>query len=220
MSTITHEEFCSHFTTYVRYVERGHVDATGAHEYSVGLSVVCVPNGRVMYFESHLDDIPSSTSEPSDEALVEAAWSNLRPSIKSWATSALGAPSLVGSTFTPASNIVTSPADFDSHFTVHVARLDVYPVITPPQAWCVGFHVCRTSLSSSSSSSSSLSSFYVDTQVKVDTFANTLDETELLEKGWSNVRPSVETWATQSLSISPLVSSVFDVSSSTSPSTW
>lgn len=217
MSTITHEEFCSHFTTYVRYVERGHLDATGAHEYSVGLSVLCVPNGRVMYFESHLDDLPPpSTSEPSDEALVEAAWANLRPSIKAWATSALGAPSLVGSTFTPASNIVTSPADFDSHFTVQVARLDVYPVITPPQAWCVGFDVCRTSPSSSSSASS----FYVDTQVKVDTFANTLAETELLEKGWSNVRPSVETWATQTLSISPLVSSVFDVSSSTSALTW
>jgi len=99
----------------------------------------------------------------------------------------------------------------------HGCRLVGDAAVLPGAVGAVSFDVCRTPSSSSSLSSSS---FYVDTQVKVDTFANTLAETELLEKGWSNVRPSVETWATQSLSISPLVSSVFDVSSSTSPSTW
>ena len=172
MSNLTLEDFNTNFITEICNIEEGHTDETGTFDYGVGFHVLCKPNMRVMYFEDHLNSniLPPGFAEGE---IVNAAWSNLLPTVKTWAEGAITAPSLLGATYTPNSNLEFtnvvdfSLADFNSNYTTQIARFDTYPKIEP-SSWCVGLNVIRNANPSDS--------MYIDTNVYVTTFA--LSKTE------------------------------------------
>ena len=188
---ISMQDFHDNFAVHIRAVETDHTDETGTYPYGVGFNVVCTPNRRVMYFENHITSnmIPEGAVETD---IANIAWSNLLPSVKAWASTALGAESLIGSTYVPSLDFASnaSPsidlATYNSHFTTKVARFEVYPA-TDPNSWCVGFSANRNTDSNTS--------VYYDTTIKVNTFAETRAESEILDLGWSNMRGAFGSWA-------------------------
>lgn len=209
MSLISYEDFSTHFMTHVRAIETGHTDETGTYDYGVGFNVVCTSNNRVMYFEDHLTSniLPSPFTE---QDIVNAAWSNLKPAVKTWATTALTLPSLLGSSWVAPSNLAFSNIGdftfdtFTNNFTTNIARFEVYPP-TNPKSWCVGFKV--------STNNSNMDGMYVDTTVQVDTFANTRAEDEILGMAWANVKEQIGGWAKSKYAIPQLVNTVYATSS-------
>jgi hypothetical protein len=203
MTNITLEEFNNNFLTQIRSIETNHTDETGVYDYGVGFNVVCKLNNRVMYFEDHLSAsiLPVNHTE---QDVVNAAWSNQTPRIKTWAEGAMTLQPLLGSTFTPSGDDFSFSNTFDlatynSSFTTNVARFEVYPP-TDPKSWVVGFQVVKTSNPEQSQ--------YFDTGVFVTTFANTYAENEILSMGWSNLKDSIGTWAHEKNHIPALVNTV------------
>jgi hypothetical protein len=157
-------DFTNNFTVHVRDIDKeDHFEGGSNIPFAVGFNVLCRPNNRVMFFEKHMDsnDLLPTTSnfaDPTDQELVDSAWSNLIPGIKTWATTAFTASNLIGSQYYPIHGFNTT-SNFDlftynSNFTTRVARFEVYPA-TKPSSWCIGFNVIKTSTPSES--------FYVDT---------------------------------------------------------
>lgn len=202
--SISFEDFNTHFQTQIRAIEKEHTDDTGTYDYGVGFNVVCTSNNRVMYFEDHLTSniLPSNYT---DQDIVNAAWSNLKPVVKAWATTAITLPSLVGSTWVAPSNLAFPPIGgftyetYNSNFATRIARFEVYPP-TDPKSWCVGFNIVPAS--------SNIEGMYVDTNVFVDTFANTLAEEEILGLAWSNVRTQVSGWAAAKAAAPTIINTV------------
>jgi hypothetical protein len=201
-SNISMQDFNNNFSVQIRSVEKDHTDETGTYPYGVGFNVICRPNSRTMYFESHLTSnmIPEGATE-SDAANI--AWSNLLPDVKTWAGTALGANSLIGSTYVPTLNFSSNTIDlstYNSDFTTKVSRFEVYPQ-TAPSSWCVGFTAYKNSASNVFT--------YFDTNIKVSTFAITRAETEILDMGWSNLMGSFGSWAIAKESESTLLNTTF-----------
>lgn len=208
MSNIAIEDFNTYFVTHVRNIEREHTDETGSYPYAVGFNVICTNNNRVMYFENHMNSnmVPAS---PSDQQLVDAAWSNLIPTVKTWATAVVNSSNILGTTFRPSAsnsnNDFTTTSNFNlgtftSNFDLRLTRFEVYPP-AKPSSWCVGFNV--------SSGSNAAVHMYIDTNVIVTTFANTLAETEIMELAWSNVKETVGKWAETKYVQPILINTVF-----------
>lgn len=190
-NVISLEDFNTNFITQIRSVEKDHTDETGTYTYGIGFNVVCKPNNRVMYFESHMNSnmAPSGTPE---ETVINMAWSNLLPDIKSWASSAITADSLQGSVYVPTleftntSNIGIDVGTYNSNFTTKLGRFEVYPA-NNPRAWCIAYNVNKNSDSNNIR--------YFDTSVVVNTFAVQRAETEIMDMAWSNLRDTIGQWA-------------------------
>lgn len=189
---LTYQDFSDNFITHVRAIEKEHYDeGVGTFDYGVGFNIICKTNNRVMYFEDHLNSgtLPQNYTE---QHIVDYAWSNLKPTIKNWASSAINLPSLIGSQWTPSSNVAFQPIgtfDFQKYttnFITNIARFEVYPP-TDPKSWCVGFNV--------TSSNNTDHKMYIDTNVKVSTFAVQMAEDEILNMGFSNVKEAIGSWA-------------------------
>jgi hypothetical protein len=195
MSNISFSDFSNNFVTHIKGFEVGHTDETGTYDYGVGFHVVCTNNNRVMYFESHIssNDLPPSFNNSN---VVDVAWSNLLPNVKTWATSVLGSSNILGKTFTPSvatdSNLDFSTtnnfdyATFSNNFVLKVSRMETYPE-KDPWCWCVGF-------TASPMSNDSLT-LAADTVVNVNTFAIYKAEQEILDLGWSNLKERYGLWA-------------------------
>lgn len=189
-ANISFENFDANFLTHIRAVEKNHSDETGVYDYGVGFNIVCTPNNRVMYFENHLNSniLPDPHSE---KDIVDAAWSNLIPDIKSWASTALTANSLLGSLWTPGIEHAFNTVDdlsfstFLDNFVIKIVRFGVYPP-TDPKSWCVGFNI---------SHNTSGENMYIDTQVTVNTFAIQRAEEEILSMAFDKVKGSISQWA-------------------------
>jgi hypothetical protein len=172
-----------------------HTDETGTYDYGVGFNIICKNNNRLMYFESH---VSSNILPPSfnDSNVVEAAWSNLLPNVKTWASIVIGSSNILGYNFTPSvatnSNLDFTTTNnfnygkFNSNFFLKVSRMETYPS-TNPWCWCVGF-------TASPKSNNSLT-LTLDTTVKVNTFAIYKAEQEILDNGWSNLKEKYGQWA-------------------------
>jgi hypothetical protein len=208
MSNLSLEDFNTNFVTEICSIEEGHTDEAGSFDYGVGFHVLCKPNRRVMYFEHHLSSniLPPGFGE-SD--IVNAAWSNLLPTVKTWAEGAINSPSLLGAVYTPNSNLVFTTAsnftlaDYNSNYTTSISRFDTYPRIEPT-SWCVGFNVVRNA--------NPAETMYVDTNVFVTTFALNKTEEELLDMAWSNVKENIGSWA-ESKNVKPTLLSTTYTSS-------
>ena len=190
-NVISLEDFNANFVANIRNIEEGHTDETGTYTYGVGFNVVCKPNNRAMYFEAHMDSNQAPSGTPEVD-IVNTAWSNLLPDIKTWATSALNSGSLLGSVYVPSlefantSNIAMDLSTYNSNFTTKLARFEVHPA-TAPNSWCVGYNVCKNTDSNDSR--------YYDTNIRVNTFAIQRAETEIMDMAWSNIRESIGQWA-------------------------
>lgn len=203
---ISYDLFTQYFTTQVRAIETGHTDETGRFDYGVGFNVVCNLNNRVMYFENHLNSnvLPQNYTQ---QNIVDAAWSNLKPTIKTWASGALNMPSLIGAQWTPSSNVAFIPINtftqdvYNSNFVTKVARFEVYPP-TDPSSWCVGFNTYRVDHPTDNK--------YFDTNVTVNTFAIYRAEDEILNIGWSNLRNTIGTWAASKFQEPSLVNTTYN----------
>lgn len=206
-------DFTNNFTTYIRDINTTpHVEGGSNIPFAVGFNVICRPNNRVMYFEAHMNSnnlLPttSNPSAPTDAELVDSAWSNLIPDVKTWATGAFTACNLIGSQFHPVHGFTTT-SNFDlftynSNFTTRVARFEVYPA-TQPSSWCIGFNVIKTASPSET--------FYIDTNVVLETFAVTLAEEELLTMGWSNTKEAIGNWAESKNTLSVLLNTQYNTS--------
>lgn len=195
MSYITLEDFNNNFMTHIRGFEDGHTDETGTFDYGVGFNVVCNNNNRVMYFESHITSnmLPSNYTNSN---IVDVAWSNVLPEVKTWATDVINSSNILGQTYVPSvvsnSNLDFSTtsnftyADFSSNFNLSVIRMETYPR-NNPSCWCVGFQATK--------SNDTNISFRMDTQVIVTTFAIFQAEQEILDLGWSNLKENYGQWA-------------------------
>lgn len=97
MSNISLTDFNTNFMTHIRGFETNH---EGTFDYGVGFNVVCKNNNRVMYFESHINSnmLPSNYT---NNDVVEVAWSNVVPNVKSWATTVISSSNIIGQSFTP-----------------------------------------------------------------------------------------------------------------------
>lgn len=195
MSNISLETFNANFLTHIRGFESGHTDETGVYDYGVGFNVVCKNNNRVMYFEAHVGSnvLPSNYTESN---VVDAAWSNVIPDVKNWATSVVSSSNILGAQFIPSIAINSnldfattsnfSYSTFSSNFNVNVHRMETYPA-NNPASWCVGFKVTK--------SNDVMTSMLVDSKVTVSTFAIYKAEQEILDLGWSNVKENIAQWA-------------------------
>ena len=207
-NVISLEDFHSNFVTHIRNVEEGHTDETGTYTYGVGFNVVCRPNNRVMYFEAHMNSNQAPIGTPEVD-IVNTAWSNLLPDVKSWASSALTASNLIGSAYVPSlefsntSNIAMDLSTYNSNFTTKVGRFEVYPA-TAPNSWCVGYNVFKNTDSNDTR--------YYDTNVRVTTFAIQRAETEIMDMAWSNLRDSIGQWAGVKNHASTLINTEFSTS--------
>ena len=202
-------DFNNNFVTQIKTIETSHTDETGTYDFGVGFNVVCVPNNRLMYFENHLNsNVLPSNFETND--VITTAWSNLIPDVKTWAATVISSQSLLGSPFTPDSNLdftTTSNfplSEYTSNFSTTISRFEVYPPLNP-KTWCVGFNVTRND---------STQNMYIDTSVAVNTFAIPRPEMEIVNMGWSNVKEAIGIWAKDIHATSALVNSTF------TPSTW
>jgi hypothetical protein len=188
---ISMQDFNDNFAIHIRSIEKDHTDETGVHPYGVGFNVICTTNRRCMFFEAHLtsNQIPEGALEVD---IANIAWSNLLPDVKTWSKTALGAESLIGSSYIPSLDFASNPnpsidlETYNSNFTTKVSRFEVYPQ-TSPNSWCVGFNVNKNTCSNNNA--------YFDTNIQVSTFAETRAETEILDMGWSNLRGAFGAWA-------------------------
>lgn len=204
-NVISLEDFNTNFITHIRSVERDHTDETGTYPYGVGFNVICKPNNRVMYFETHMDSnmAPSGTPEVN---VVNIAWSNLLPDIKSWASAVISSSNLLGSIYTPTlefantSNIGIDLATYNSNFNTVLSRFEVYPA-TNPRSWCVAYNVNKIADSNET--------HYFDTSVIVNTFAVQRAETEIMDLAWSNMRDSIGQWAGVKMQESVMINTQF-----------
>lgn len=195
MSYISLEDFNANFMTHIRGFEDGHTDETGTYDYGVGFNIVCTNNNRVEYFEAH---VTSNMLPPSytDSNIIDVAWSNVLPDVKTWATDVINSSNILGQSYVPSvasnSNLDFSTtsnftyADFSSNFNLTVNRMETYPK-NNPSCWCVGFQATK--------SNDTFTSFNMDTQVTVTTFAIFKAEQEILDLGWSNLKEKYGQWA-------------------------
>jgi hypothetical protein len=195
---LSYTTFQDNFLTQIRAVETGHTDETGTYDYGVGFNVICKLNNRVMYFEDHL----SSTILPqsyTDQDIVNSAWSNIVPVVKTWASSALVLPNLIGTSWTP-SNVSFDIGVYNSNFDTYVSRFEVYPP-TDPKSWAIGFKINQKNRQN-------IEAFF-DTQVTVNTFAIFRAEEEILTLAFDNLYSRISTWTSQQLIHSSLVNSEY-----------
>lgn len=195
MSNISLEDFNNNFMTHIRGFEGEHTDETGTYDYGVGFNVVCNNNNRVMYFESHITSnmLPSNYTNSN---IVDIAWSNVLPDVKTWATDVINSSNIIGQKYVPSvvanSNLDFSTtsnlnyAYFSSNFNLSVSRMETYPK-NNPSCWCVGFKASK--------SNNENIFLNIDTQVMVTTFAIFKAEQEILDIGWSNLKENYGQWA-------------------------
>jgi hypothetical protein len=204
-SNMTYQEFADNFITHVRAIENEHTDNGEYYEHCVGFNVVCRNNNRVIYFERHLgsNDVPPN---PTVQQVVDASWSNLLPTIKEWAETAITESNLLGSIYVPSSNLpfttqsnINLPT-FTSNFTTKIARMEVYPPVDP-KSWCVGFSVNKNAASNEY--------MYIDTNVVVDSFSISVTEGELLDMGWSNTKETIGVWAAKKQAEPEILNTVY-----------
>ena len=208
--SIPYPDFSNNFVVHIRSIEKDHTDETGTYNYSVGFNVLCTTNRRVMYFEDHLNvsSLPTSYTE---QDIVDAAWSDIKPNIKDWATTVITLPSLLGSTWVPPTDLSFSAIGnftidtYNSNFTTKISRFEVYPQ-TNPNSWCIGFTITNNNGNNLNGS------LYIDTNIIVNTFAITKTEEEILELGWSNIKEQIGKWAEEKYASSHLINSVYKTS--------
>lgn len=212
MSNITLEEFNTNFMTHIRGFEEGHLDETGQYDYGVGFNVVCKNNSRVEYFESHLSSniLPSNYNS---NDIIDAAWSNVLPDVKTWASTVIYSSNILGSSFIPSvsldSNLDFSTTSnfyydtFSSNYDVKVNRMETYPA-NNPSSWFVGFFVSKSNDPSVV--------FHMDTRLTVNTFAIFRAEQEILDMAWSNVKEEIGKWAQTHYFVNPIINSSFSTS--------
>ncbi len=209
MSNISLETFNESFMTHIRGFENGHTDETGTYDFGVGFNVICKNNNRVMYFESHLSSnvLPSNYT---NNDIVDAAWSNVLPNVKTWATDVVNSSNILGVDFVPSvatnSNLdFTTTSNFDyatfsNNFDIKVQRMNPYPE-NNPSCWCVGFNTYKKSDHNTN--------FFIDTQVVVNTFAIYRAEQEILDLGWSNLKEPIGQWANSVYSLNPVLNTSY-----------
>jgi len=208
-SNISLSNFNEHFTTHIRGFEQNHTDETGTYRYGVGFNVICTDNNRVMYFESHLTSnmLPVSYT---DNDVVNIGWSNVLPTVKSWASTVISSSNILGCSYVPSvasnSNLDFKSIDnydyatYSSNYDTKVNRMEVYPA-NNPSCWCVGFSaMCKSNASINMST---------DTQVVVNTFEIFKAEQEILDLGWSNLKENIGSWAKQKSSESQFLNTSF-----------
>lgn len=212
MSNISLQTFNANFMTQIRGLEYGHTDETGTYDFGVGFNVVCNNNNRVMYFESHLSSnvLPSNYT---NNDIVNVAWSNVLPNVKTWATDVVNSSNILGVSFVPSvatnSNLdFTTTSNFhyntfSSNFDVKVHRMNTYPE-NNPSCWCVGFNVFKKDDPSNN--------LLIDTQVVVNTLAVYRAEQEILDLGWSNLKETIGQWASNVYSVNPLLNTNYTAS--------
>ena len=212
--SISYADFSNNFMTHVRGFEEGHQDETGTYDYGVGFNVICNNNNRVMYFEGH---ITSNMLPPSYNTsnVVEVAWSNVLPDVKTWATDVINSSNILGHSYVPSvatnSNLDFSTTSnfnygtFSSNFNLTVSRMEPYPA-NNPSCWCVGFLASKSNDASTSTN--------MDTQVVVNTLAIYRAEQEILDLGWSNLKEKYGEWAERIYHQSSFLNSTY------SPSNW
>lgn len=212
MSNISVETFNQNFVTHIRSFEDGHSDETGTYDFGVGFHVMCTNNNRLMYFEAHINSnvLPENYTESN---IRDAAWSNIIPDVKTWATSVINSSNILGYSYVPSvatnSNLdfsTTSNFNYDtfsSNFNLVVNRMETYP-LNYPSCWCVGFLASK--------SNNTEYSLYLDTQVKVNTFAIFRPEQEILDLGWSNLKEKFGVWAEKIYNQNNFINSIYSAS--------
>lgn len=212
MSNISVQTFNENFITVIRGFEEGHLDETGLYDFGVGFHVVCKNNNRVMYFEAHVNSnmLPSNYTNCN---LKDTAWSNVVTDVKTWATSVINSSNILGYNYVPSvatnSNLDFSTtsnfnyATFSSNFNLNVKKMETYPM-NNPNCWSVGFLASK--------SNDTNTSLYLDTQVKVSTFAIFKAEQEILDLGWSNLKERFGVWAENIYNESILINTTYSAS--------
>lgn len=212
--SITLSTFNSNFTTVINSWESNHTDQTGSYPYGIGFDVICKNNNRLMYFESHITSniLPSNYTNSN---LIDLAWSNVLPDVKTWASSVINSSNIIGVSFTPSiasnSNLdFTSTSNFNfatysNIFDTKVYRMEPYPS-NDPSCWCVGF--------TSSKKSDNAVRLMLDTQVIVNTLAVFRAEQTYLDLGWSNLKEKIGKWAQSNSDSTQLLNTTI------TPSNW
>lgn len=204
--SLTYQEFQDNFVVSIKNYESPHEDEEGVFDFAVGFNIVCNNNRRNNYFGIHLSSNDVLVPNPNESDVINEAWRIMTPEIQTWAGAVVNSSNLLGANYVPNSNLGfdnasnLSLATFDSNFNTVLVRFDVYPSIKPT-CWCVGFHA---SLKTNDSIHR-----YVDSQVKVDMFHNDHTENEFIDKGWSNVKENLGTWAEGVLNMSPQINTEF-----------
>jgi hypothetical protein len=162
---LTLEDFNANFsTTIIKFTKEDQVCC-------IGFKIKCLQNNRLFYMQTCVDNLESESD------IVNVGWSNLLPSIKTWATQVMNAT---------AEPFV--PAGFDTEkFDIYTSRFDTYPENTP-YCWCVGFTCIQKANPSVKK--------YADTQVNVDMEQYTSEQT-IMESAWNNVKGQFESWITE-----------------------
>lgn len=209
---ISYVDFSNNFMTHIRGFEKAHQDESGTFDYAVGFNIVCKNNNRVEYFESHImsNSLPSNYTTSN---IVDVAWSNILPDVKTWASSVVSSSNILGMSFVPSiasnSNLDFSTTSnfsyntFSSNFNLVVNRMETYPM-NNPSCWCVGFLATK--------SNDHNTSLALDTQINVTTFALFKAEQEILDLGWSNLKEKYGLWAEKIYNDNLLLNTVYSTS--------
>ena len=201
--SISLEDFNANFKVQIRNIAVPHVDETGIIPASVGFNVICLNNGRVQFFESHISD-QNIVNTYTSQQLVDYAWSQVKSQVNTWATTAISDSNLIGYVYTPITDFNLSfpnmnLATFNQNYTMKIARFEVYPA-NDPYSWCIGFSITNNLNNSN---------LYISTNVAVETFSVTYAELELMNSAWNQIKDTIGTWASEKLMYSSLVNTEY-----------
>lgn len=200
---ITIDEFNANFKVVIGQILIPHVHDSGVtYPASIGFHVTCLSNSRSMYFEFHVTD-SDVVDNSTNQELIDYVWANIKEKVSTWSSHVISEPSLINQIYTPTSEFpIESDIDvenFNSNFTVRVARLEVYPS-DHPECWCVGLNI-KHNLNTQS--------MYIDTQVPVHNFVEVHDEYDIIDNAWNLMKERITLWAKQYMNISELVNTQY-----------
>lgn len=191
---MTIEDFNSNFV--VRIVDYNNV--VDSSDIKVVFEVKCNTNNRVGVFISEVDTTALIEAYTSTE-VIAAAWDDVKTTVNSWAV--VNIANDVLALFTPLSTTADiSLTDFNTNFTVHINRYELYPR-TQPSSWCIGFSVHNTI---------SNQTLYTDGTVPIQDFCNDVLCVDVATAVWDTLKQRVCLWAATEMSRSTLLNTIYN----------
>lgn len=189
------ETFNANFT--VRVADYAEVVGT-PDTIKVVYEVICISNKRIGVFISDVDTTTLSVGFTYEDVL-EAAWDEVKSSVKDWADVNIEHQQYTTYEVTSTTSAITLQ-DFNDNFTVQLIRYELYPKVSP-SSWCVGFYIY-------SSTRPGVKMFIDDTVPMADYCNNVLCST-VAGAVWTLIKERVCSWAAAELAKPPVINTNF-----------
>lgn len=160
-------------------------DTTTVH---VVFEVKCTANHRVGAFMTDVDTATLNAGHSTDD-VVNAAWDAVKATVNPWVV--INVQHEILTAFTPQTTTDDiSISDFNTYFTVHVGRYELYPTVSPT-SWCVAFTVFITDKPDVK--------MYLDSNVPVNDWCNNVFCVDVVTAVWEKLKAPICTWAASEL---------------------